>query len=599
MHPWITGAHHAYDAGSPLRRTDADVRGWLRERYRVEPVDGFAEMLDPGDAAAGGPRISGCMERHTLGEWLLSLSAARGMTWRTRPVPATDCPRVGFLLALGFGNGSPLPQPSGAWQVLVNDRPAVVFRMATYGQLWRQGDCWLAFSANRVEAAEPFGGLCLSSIIREESLAAFGPALLAVPSEWVEPGSPARIRVAPAAAVPSARWVQVEHAPGLVMQSDVYRLAEVIDGPPPVGEKRVFFGDIHTHSGQVLDECLDRGCGQGSRRSNYEYALGPGGLDFYALTDHEWQIEPGRVREYFGLADEYEQPGRFVCLPAFEFTSVLYGHRNVYFRSADAIVVNANRSGGPPTAAPDQSASPEELWSALRACGVPFLTVPHHSSSTSHPCNLGVFDERYDRLIEVYSVWGSSEYWGDFPRGVSDRFQALDVRDALRRGYHFGMAAGADGHDGHPGDAQGPVGKHPHQFHFCGSGRTAVVAPELTREAVFEALFERRCYATTGPPILLYVTLDGEPMGRRISFPGRARPQLSVVCRGTTGIDHVRIVRNGRVVLTHPCHGERTLCLEWEDAAWTGERPASYYVRVVQRDRESAWSSPIRLEPGT
>jgi len=588
---------HAYDRPEPQRRTDPEIRAWLRDRYGIEPVDGFAAMAEPGEALAGGPRISGFMERHTPGEWLLPLSAAHGMAWQTQKVPATSCSRVAFVLSLGFGNGSPLPQPSGAWQVLVNDRPAVAIRMATYGQLWRQGECWLAFSANRVEAAEPFGSLCLSSTIRQESLAAFGPALLAVPTAWLEPGSPARIRVVPAIPVPSTRWVQVEHSPGVLMQGDVYRLSRLLDGPPASGEWNLYFGDIHTHSGQVLDECLDRGCGCGSRRANYEYAAGPGGLDFYALTDHEWQIDPARVPEYLALADEYEQPGRLICLPAFEFTSVMYGHRNVYFRNAGGIVVNANRTGGPPVADSARSVTPEQLWTALQTCGVPFLTVPHHPSSTSHPCNLGIFDPRFDRLIEVYSVWGSSEYYGDFPRGVSDRFPALDVRDALRRGYHFGLAAGADGHDGHPGDAQGPATKHPHQYHFCGSGRTVVLAHELTRDAVFGALFARRCYATTGPPIRLDVRVNDALMGQCLRSPPGRRPRLALACLGTTGLDHVRIVRNGQVALTHPCHGEHAVTLEWEDPAWDGTGPVSYYVRAVQRDRESAWSSPIRVDP--
>ena len=590
---------HAYsgEGRMGLRRTDAEVRAWLRSRYDIEPVDGFAAMVDAGDGVAGGPRISGYMERHTPGEWLLRLSATRGMAWQTQKVPATSCTRVAFVLALGFGNGAALPQPSGAWQVFVNDRPAVAIRLVNHGQVWRSGECWLAFSANRVEAAAPFSSLCLSSVLTQESLAAFGPALLAVPTAWLEPGHPARLRIEPLVSVPSARWLQLEHSPGVVMQSDVYRLAQLLDGPPTAGDWRLFFGDIHTHSGQVREECLNRGCGLGTRRENYEYARGAGGLDFYALTDHEWQVDPARVPEYLALADEYQQSGQFVCLPAFEFTSVMYGHRNVYFRGPGGTVVNSNRDGGGPVADAARSVSPAELWAALQRNGVPFLTVPHHPSSTSHPCNLGLFDERFDRLIEVYSVWGSSEYYGDFPRGVSDRFPGLDVRAALGHGCHFGLVAGADGHDGHPGDAQGPVTKHPHQYHFCGSGRAVVLATELTREAVFDALFARRCYATSGPPIVLDVRVNGAVMGRRLPRLPRGKPQLTVHCRGTTGIDHLRVVRNGQVVLTQPCHGEHDVSLEWEDESDDGSGPVNYYVRVVQRDRESAWSSPIRLEP--
>ena len=75
-------------------------------------------------------------------------------------------------------------------------------------------------------------------------------------------------------------------------------------------------------------------------------------------------------------------------------------------------------------------------------------------------------------------------------------------------------------------------------------------------------------------------------------IPPRRR-KLAVRCEGANGIGHVRIVKNGRVVHTAFCHGEFACDLEWEDPACDSERPNSYYVRVVQVDRDSAWSSPI------
>jgi hypothetical protein len=49
----------------------------------------------------------------------------------------------------------------------------------------------------------------------------------------------------------------------------------------------------------------------------------------------------------------------------------------------------------------------------------------------------------------------------------------------------------------------------------------------------------------------------------------------------------------GRVVHTSFCHGEEACELEWKDADYDPASAASYYVRVVQTDRESAWSSPV------
>ena len=587
----------AYHRMGEHRITPAGVLEHLGERTGSTPVIGFSAIEDLGDAVAGGERVAGFMETHDHREWIVPLAARRGLTWKTAPVPAGCRDHVTFLLSIGFGNGSPLPQPSGSWDLFVNGRFALAVRVVKHSQLWRGEECTLAFAANRIEAAEPGGSLCLSSVLTAESFAAFGPALLTVPASWGPAGAPALLRVAPSTPIRSTRWFQMATAPAIAHQSDIYRAVDLLDPEraPRAGCYRILFGDIHTHSGEVDgQEGDDRGCGMGSRLANYRYARGPGGLDFYALTDHEWQVAPDRVAQYLGLAEEFNEDGRFVCLPAFEFTSLLYGHRNVYFRGAGGTVVNSTAGWGRPTMDPAQALTPDDLWDALAATGVPAITVPHHPSATSHPCSWDFHRPEFDRLAEVYSCWGSSEYYGDFPRGITDRFRTLTVRDALNRGLRFGMVASADGHDGHPGDAQSPLVKHHHLFHPLGSGLTAVLAEEQTRASIFDALYARRCYATTGVPIHLWVDLNGAPMGSEVAaLPAGRRPRLRVSCRGANGIDHLRIVKNGRVVETVWCHGEPEAALEWEDAQYAPDAPACYTIRVVQVDRESAWSSPV------
>ena len=570
-----------------------EIRGAIEEATGCTPVCGFAEMLDAGDAAVGGERISGFGETHDRREWLLNLSSKKGMTWRTEPIPADSRSRVAFVLNVGLGNGSPLPQPSGRWDLWVNDRFALSIRVVNHSQRWTGDDCSFAFAANRLESAEPYGSLTLSSLVRDEGFAAFGPALLTVPTSWLEGGRPATLRVQSVSEVPSTRWLQIAPSAHLLQTTDIWRAVDLlIKEHPQVDGYKLFFGDIHTHSGQVMDECENKGCGMGTRVENYEYAKGAGGLDFYALTDHEWQIDPAKIDEYMDLADHYNQDDRFVCVPGFEYTNLLYGHRNVYFRETGGTVFNTNTEWGRPTLDPARCNTPHDLWEAMERTGVPFITVPHHPSATSHPLNLDVYNPRFDRLYEVYSSWGSSEYYGDFPRGVSDRFRTGDLRNAFRRGQRYGIIASSDGHDGHPGNAQSPLVKHHHIFHFCGSGRAVVLADELTRAAVFDALHDRRCYATTGVPIVLDVRTNGALMGTELpSLPSGTVPQVKITCRGTNGLDHIRIVKNGEVADTLPCHGAFAFDAEWEDTNYS--EASSYYVRIVQKDRESAWSSPV------
>jgi hypothetical protein len=572
----------------------AETQAHLAAQIGAEPAYGFAEMVDSGGAEFSSERMSSFMERADRREWLLRLSNRKPMTWKTLPVPAGEGDKVAFALSIGFGNGSPLPQPSGSWELYVNDHLAVELRVVNHSQLWRRGPCAFAFAANRVESAEPFQGMTLSSLIRNEAFAAFGPALLLVPREWAPSGLGALIRVQSRAEADSSRWFQLDVAPSVLDNSDLQRAADLLAaGPPKAGGFNVYFGDIHTHSGQVMEECENKGCGRGTREENYRFAEGPGGLDFYALTDHEWQVDPHRAADYLALADAHNREGKFVCLPGFEHTSLLYGHRNVYFRDSGGVVINTNRDWGRPTKDPAKCLTPLELWNSLERAGVPFITAPHHPSSASHPATFDFFHPTHDRMVEVYSSWGSSEYYGDFPRGVSDRLRDNWVRDALRRGLRFGLIGSSDGHDGHPGDAQSPLVKHHHLFHFCGSGRAAVLAPALTRHDVFDALQARRCYATTGVPILLDFTLDGAVMGSELARPRQRRPQLRIRCRGASALDHIRIVKDSRVAATVPCHGEWAADVEWEDPDYAGAQPSCYYVRVVQRDRESAWSSPV------
>jgi hypothetical protein len=68
-----------------------------------------------------------------------------------------------------------------------------------------------------------------------------------------------------------------------------------------------------------------------------------------------------------------------------------------------------------------------------------------------------------------------------------------------------------------------------------------VLAEELTREAIFRALKGRRCYATSGPRILLDVTCNGHAIGEAFALDGPTTIHARVV--GTTGLDAVEILR--------------------------------------------------------
>ena len=91
--------------------------------------------------------------------------------------------------------------------------------------------------------------------------------------------------------------------------------------------------------------------------------------------------------------------------------------------------------------------------------------------------------------------------------------------DALEHGYKVGFVANSDGHKGRPGAS------HPGASTFGAyGGVTCVLADALTRDAVFEAIRQRRCYGTTAAQrIHVEIAVNGLPMGSEGQANGPVR----------------------------------------------------------------------------
>jgi hypothetical protein len=186
-------------------------------------------------------------------------------------------------------------------------------------------------------------------------------------------------------------------------------------------------------------------------------------------------------------------------------------------------------------------------------------------------------------VTEIVSVHGSSESF-DSPVPVRGMLEGNTVRDALGRGYRLGFVGSGDSHDGHPGLVQLADG---------GSGGLAgILAQDLTRDAVLEALRARRSYATNGPRIVLDVTLDGRPMGS--SLPAGTGKTLVIRVAAPAPLEAVELVTAAGVIARDDGAGRRDLSLESPLPEPAGG--GWLYVRVLQSDGGAAWSSPFFFE---
>ncbi len=350
------------------------------------------------------------------------------------------------------------------------------------------------------------------------------------------------------------------------------------------GLHAILWADLHGHS-NLSD-------GTGTPDDYYVYAREVAALDVAALTDHDhWGIQfldahPALWDEIRMAAQKHHEPGTFVTLLGYEWTSWMHGHRHVlYFDDEGAGEVLSSMDPATET--------PAQLWDALR--GKPALTFAHHSAGGPIATNWSFPpDPELEPVTEIVSVHGQSEAIdapGRLPAAVSGNF----VRDVLDAGYQLGFIGSGDSHDGHPGLAH---------LAAASGGLAAIFAEERTREGVRQALKARRCYATNGARILLQTSLDGHRMGSTIpasELGGKATLTLRAI--GTTPIRRLDLVHAGKL------YSE-----EYEGGGGYGEEqeggvtvlqtalelelsPGDYvYVRVQQKDRGMAWSSPFFIE---
>ncbi len=331
----------------------------------------------------------------------------------------------------------------------------------------------------------------------------------------------------------------------------------------------LLWGDVQIHS-NVSD-------GTAIPEDIYGYARDVARLDFASLTDHDhWgyrplDTDPKTWRHILEVTSRFNEKGRFITFPGYEWTNWTFGHRHVLFRYEKDAEVFAWQD--------ERSDHPLELWKLL--AGKDCVTIPHHTGGGPIPVFWKYHDPSFEPVVEICSVHGVSEAMGH-PRCIYSPVASGMVQSALARGHRLGFIGSGDSHDGHPG-----LGSPDRR-----AGLAAVYARDLSRDAIWEAIRARRVYATTGCRAVLRFHMGSVKMGSvaPLTTPDMERT-LSVSVLGDAPIARVTIVKNNVPVISVP--GEGLLAtLQWTDPdpARAGDY---YYARIEQQDGEWIWSSPI------
>lgn len=362
----------------------------------------------------------------------------------------------------------------------------------------------------------------------------------------------------------------------------------------------IYWGDLHVHSSLSDGRRAPADCLASARDA---------GLDFCALTDYVDQVPRSRDgllpaeswEQIRGAVREADRPGEFAALLGFERSVPSWdGHTPgslcVYYRTDDG-PLPAQRHPQRDWLRPGAIKPAEDmraLWDELKKTEC--VKCIAHSCSARQGYTWTAAPTEYEiDLLEIYSKWGACEApGGPFPivdgSGHSPRPGGW-VRDALAAGFRVGLVGGSDTHFGFPGSDLWE-NDWANSARYDKSGLTAVLADELSRESVFDALRDHRCYATTFERIRLEFTVNGQPMGSVLS--GEQRLRLRVHAVGTRPIKRAEVFRNGEPA-HHKIGGREEFRMVFDEPAPT--EPTWYYARVTQSGEDHAWSSPIWIEP--
>jgi hypothetical protein len=255
---------------------------------------------------------------------------------------------------------------------------------------------------------------------------------------------------------------------------------------------RHFWGDTHGQSNETL--------GTNTAREYFEFGRDKAHLDVMGHQGNDFQITGAFWRELNALTKEFDRPGRFVCIPGYEWSAntAVGGDRNVHYRREGETIYRSSHAQIVEARDMVDEAADAHTAHALfdKLKGKDCVVVAHVGGRYADIKY--AHDGALEPAVEVHSAWGTFEWL---------------LHDAFEKGFRVGIVANSDGHKGRPGACYPGA-----SFFGSQGGLTCFIAERLDRDAIFESMRRRRHYATTGNRAFVDVSVelgsDGEVFER-------------------------------------------------------------------------------------
>lgn len=334
-----------------------------------------------------------------------------------------------------------------------------------------------------------------------------------------------------------------------------------------------YWGDLHAQSDSTV--------GTGSEHEYFHFAREQAHLDVAGHQANDFQLLDDDYDRLNQVICEHHKDGVFVILHGYEWSAntPAGGDRNVFFASENQPIFRSSNWQIENETRFEIAHPASELFEKLKRNGQAIVG----SHVGGRYADIGnYYDEEVCRLIEVVSCWGVFEWM---------------IQDAVEKDYTFGIMCNSDGHKGRPG-AEGPGAG---QFGING-GLTCMLAPTLSRAAIFEALKERQCYGTSGPRILMDFQAGQGGMGDVLSDVGD-EIEVRLEAHACAPIEKIELFGGKRVLQTYrppefdELASSRTYRILWRGARHRGRgRRLNWNGAIHAEDNEMIKLTPIAFD---
>jgi len=271
---------------------------------------------------------------------------------------------------------------------------------------------------------------------------------------------------------------------------------------------RRYWADLHGQSGETI--------GMGTAEEYFTYARDKAFIDMVGHQGNDFQITDEFWKHLNELTARFDEPGRFVCLPGYEWSgnTGMGGDRNIFYRHEGRPIRRSSHILVDGQTSTNAVYTADKLFEALS--GEECRIIAHVGGRYADVKY--AHDGRTERCVEVHSSWGTFEWL---------------LHDAFEMGFRVGVVCHSDDHKGRPGATRPGAST----FGAVG-GLTCYFMPELTRDALFAALRRRHHYGTTGTR--MFIDLKGsfdEPVSGFSEDP-KLGPAQELFVRGHDGGHH-------------------------------------------------------------